>query len=104
MRPFPLPPLSPLLTHSSLFTQVRGSDSANLAMTRGAQRDMWRHQFPASCAGRRLMVSRWPGLHHGMGSMVHVVGAYLSIARRSNRTLVLMPGTFERAGRECEGG
>ncbi|CAI7787279.1 unnamed protein product [Closterium sp. NIES-53] len=81
---------------------VRGSDSANLAMTRGAQRDMWRHQFPASCAGRRLMVSRWPGLHHGMGSMVHVVGAYLSIARRSNRTLVLMPGTFERAGRECE--
>ncbi|CAI5527653.1 unnamed protein product [Closterium sp. Naga37s-1] len=81
---------------------IRGSDAANLAMTRGVQRDMWRHQFPASCTGRRLMLSRWPNLHHGMGSMVHVVGAYLSIAMRSNRTLVLMPGTFERAGRECE--
>ncbi|GJP37900.1 hypothetical protein CLOM_g22351 [Closterium sp. NIES-68] len=71
-------------------------------MTRGAQRDMWRHQFPASCTGRRLMLTRWPGLHHGMGSMVHVMGAYLSIALRSNRTLVVMPGTFERATRECE--
>ncbi|GJP41854.1 hypothetical protein CLOM_g1486 [Closterium sp. NIES-68] len=81
---------------------VRGSDAANLAMTRGAQRDMWRHQFPASCTGRRLMLTRWPGLHHGMGSMVHVMGAYLSIALRSNRTLVVMPGTFERATRECE--
>ncbi|CAI5535967.1 unnamed protein product [Closterium sp. Naga37s-1] len=96
-----LPPLTS--THPSLLIQVRGSDAANLAMTRGVQRDMWRHQFPASCAGRRLMLTRWPGLHHGMGSMVHVVGAYLSIAMRSNRTLVLMPGTFERAGHECEG-
>ncbi|CAI5466626.1 unnamed protein product [Closterium sp. Yama58-4] len=107
--PCPLPPCSlppvlipPSLPHPSLLIQIRGSDAANLAMTRGAQRDIWQHQFPASCAGRRLMLSRWPGLHHGMGSMVHVVGAYLSIAMRSNRTLVLMPGTFERAGRECE--
>ncbi|CAI5478835.1 unnamed protein product [Closterium sp. Yama58-4] len=106
--PFPPPSPSPspspfLLPHPSLLIQIRGSDAANLAMTRGVQRDMWRHQFPASCTGRRLMLSRWPGLHHGMGSMVHVVGAYLSIAMRSNRTLVLIPGTFERAGRECEG-
>ncbi|GJP53172.1 hypothetical protein CLOM_g12361 [Closterium sp. NIES-68] len=39
---------------------VRGSDAGNLALTRVVQRDLWEHQFPASCAGKRLLIVDWP--------------------------------------------
>ncbi|CAI5949865.1 unnamed protein product [Closterium sp. NIES-65] len=39
---------------------VRGSDAGNLPLTRVAQRDLWAHQFPASCAGKRLLLLDWP--------------------------------------------
>ncbi|CAI5502772.1 unnamed protein product [Closterium sp. Naga37s-1] len=82
----PLFPSSPLPLFPSplpflLFTQpppgkpqIRGSDAANLALTRVFQRDLWERQFPASCAGRRLMITDWPPKHHGTGSMGHVMG------------------------------
>ncbi|CAI5489902.1 unnamed protein product [Closterium sp. Naga37s-1] len=39
---------------------VRGSDAGNPPLTRVAQRDLWAHQFPASCAGKRLLLLDWP--------------------------------------------
>ncbi|CAI5477688.1 unnamed protein product [Closterium sp. Yama58-4] len=81
---------------------IRGSDAANLALTRVFQRDLWERQFPASCAGRRLMITDWPPKHHGTGNMVHVMGSFLNAAVRHNRTLVIRPRTFHRAsGQEC---
>ncbi|CAI5975192.1 unnamed protein product [Closterium sp. NIES-65] len=84
--------------------RIRGSDAANLALTRVFQRDLWERQFPASCAGRRLMITDWPPKHHGTGNMVHVMGSFLNAAVRHNRTLVIRPRTFHRAsGQECAG-
>ncbi|GJP55141.1 hypothetical protein CLOM_g14127 [Closterium sp. NIES-68] len=79
---------------------VRGADDENLAMTRVAQRDIWENQFPAehNCAGRRLLAVHWaPQNRHGVGSQVHVMGAFLSVAMQHNRTLVVVPGTYGRA-------
>ncbi|CAI5486016.1 unnamed protein product [Closterium sp. Naga37s-1] len=78
---------------------VRGTDAANLAMTRGVQRDIWASQFPGgSCADRRLLVVSWPPDHrHGVGSQVHVMTSFLSIAMRHNRTLVPDPLNYNRA-------
>ncbi|CAI5959219.1 unnamed protein product [Closterium sp. NIES-64] len=49
---------------------VRGTDVANLAMTRVVQRDIWANQFPGgTCADRRLLVVSWPpDFQHGVGS------------------------------------
>ncbi|CAI5530771.1 unnamed protein product [Closterium sp. Naga37s-1] len=81
---------------------IRGSDAANLALTRVFQRDLWERQFPSSCAERRLMITDWPPKHHGTGNMVHVMGSFLNAAVRHNRTLVIRPRTFHRAsGQEC---
>ncbi|GJP47107.1 hypothetical protein CLOM_g6342 [Closterium sp. NIES-68] len=79
---------------------VRGTDAANLAMTRVVQRDIWANQFPGgpSCAGRRLLVVSWaPDHKHGVGSQVHVMSSFLSIAMRYNRTLVPDPLNYNRA-------
>ncbi|CAI5959208.1 unnamed protein product [Closterium sp. NIES-65] len=76
---------------------VTGSDASNLALTRVAQRDLWRSQFPATCEGRRLLVVEWACPYHGTGSMVHVLSAHFSMALRSNRTLVVRDKSFHRA-------
>ncbi|CAI5507877.1 unnamed protein product [Closterium sp. Naga37s-1] len=41
---------------------ILGSDAANLAMTRVAQRDIWAHQFPpgGDCSEDRLLLVDWP--------------------------------------------
>ncbi|CAI5954793.1 unnamed protein product [Closterium sp. NIES-65] len=83
--------------------RIRGSDAANLALTRVFQRDLWERQFPASCAGRRLMITDWPPKHHGTGNMVHVMGSFLNAAVRHNRTLVIRPRTFHRASGQDTG-
>ncbi|CAI5524462.1 unnamed protein product [Closterium sp. Naga37s-1] len=79
---------------------VRGADDENLAMTRRVQKEIWENQFPAErkCAGRKVLVVQWaPQNHHGVGSQVHVMGAFLSIALQFNRTLVAIPGSYGRA-------
>ncbi|CAI5466613.1 unnamed protein product [Closterium sp. Yama58-4] len=106
---------------------VRGDDLANLALTRVAQRDIWESQFPATCKGRRILLAEWvdgpiqgPGQAaaagaaaaggggaaggaaadsgaFGMGTQIQVMSAFLSIAVRHNRTLVVAPGTYSRA-------
>ncbi|CAI7909714.1 unnamed protein product, partial [Closterium sp. NIES-53] len=78
---------------------VRGTDAANLAMTRVVQRDIWMNQFPGgSCADRRLLVVSWPpDFQHGVGSQVHVMTSFLGIAMRHNRTLVPDPLNYNRA-------
>ncbi|CAI5993237.1 unnamed protein product [Closterium sp. NIES-64] len=96
---------------------VRGDDLANLALTRVVQRDIWESQFPATCKGRRILLAEWvdgptPGPTQtaaaagaagadfgafGMGTQIQVMFAFLSIAVRHNRTLVLAPGTYSRA-------
>ncbi|CAI5494377.1 unnamed protein product [Closterium sp. Naga37s-1] len=78
---------------------VRGTDAANLAMTRVVQRDIWANQFPGgSCADRRQLVVSWPpDFQHGVGSQVHVMTSFLSIAMRYNRTLVPDPLNYNRA-------
>ncbi|GJP32609.1 hypothetical protein CLOM_g17221 [Closterium sp. NIES-68] len=85
---------------------VRGADVDNLPLTRVAQRDIWESQrIGAGCDGRRLLVARWwPGVRHGLGSQVHLAGAYLSIAMAHNRTFVPWPGQFDRAlDQSCQG-
>ncbi|CAI5474569.1 unnamed protein product [Closterium sp. Yama58-4] len=78
---------------------VRGSDSDNLPLTRVAQRDLWEHQlFHGSCDGKRLLVVPWPNkTHHGVGSQIHVMSTFLSLALIHNRTLVPAPGSYDRA-------
>ncbi|CAI5988464.1 unnamed protein product [Closterium sp. NIES-65] len=77
---------------------IRGSDAANLGMTRVAQRDIWEHQFPPNrCEGRRLLIAHWAYIAHGIGSQLHIITAILSLAMRHNRTLVLQYPSFDRA-------
>ncbi|CAI5524460.1 unnamed protein product [Closterium sp. Naga37s-1] len=82
---------------------IRGSDAANLGQTRTAQRDLWANQFPAppDCTGRRLALTFWATLHHGLGSQLHIMSSFLSLAVRFNRTLVIKPDTFNRATQAC---
>ncbi|CAI7896649.1 unnamed protein product, partial [Closterium sp. NIES-54] len=103
---------------------VRGDDLANLALTRVVQRDIWESQFPATCKGRRILLAEWvdgptPGPTQtaaaagaagadlgafGMGTQIQVMSAFLSIAVRHNRTLVVAPGTYSRANNSaCQG-
>ncbi|CAI5492415.1 unnamed protein product [Closterium sp. Naga37s-1] len=78
---------------------VRGSDADNLPLTRVVQRDLWEHQlFPGSCDGKRVLVVPWPDkTHHGVGSQIHVMSTFLSLALIHNRTLVPAPGSYDRA-------
>ncbi|CAI5946673.1 unnamed protein product [Closterium sp. NIES-65] len=106
-----------LVLHLASSSQVRGDDLANLALTRVVQRDIWESQFPATCKGRRILLAEWvdgptPGPTQtaaaagaagadfgafGMGTQIQVMFAFLSIAVRHNRTLVVAPGTYSRA-------
>ncbi|CAI5490895.1 unnamed protein product [Closterium sp. Naga37s-1] len=81
---------------------VRGSDADNLPLTRVAQRDLWNHQlFPGRCDGKRLLVVPWPkGSSHGMGSQIHLMSTFLSLALIHNRTLVPTPESYDRAHSE----
>ncbi|CAI5523816.1 unnamed protein product [Closterium sp. Naga37s-1] len=78
---------------------IRGSDEANLPLTRVVQRDIWRNQFPpGDCTDRRLLVAHWAkSTSHGVGSQIHYMSALLSVAMRHNRTLVAQPDGFDRA-------
>ncbi|CAI5483933.1 unnamed protein product, partial [Closterium sp. Yama58-4] len=79
---------------------VRGADSNNLAMTRQSQRDIWLHQMlpPRACQGRRLLLVPWStGMYHGVGSQVHLMGAFLGLAMLYNRTLIPLANSFDRA-------
>ncbi|GJP39246.1 hypothetical protein CLOM_g23637 [Closterium sp. NIES-68] len=82
---------------------VRGTDSENLAATREAQRDMWEHQFPpGACSGQKLLVVPWAfPLKHGVGSQIHIMSAFLSIAMAHKRVLVPDPGNYSRADSEA---
>ncbi|CAI7779469.1 unnamed protein product [Closterium sp. NIES-53] len=87
------------------FVPVRGSDEANLPLTRVVQRDIWRHQFPpGDCTDKRLLIAKWPKPGgHGAGSQVHVMSAMLSLAMLNNRVLVEDPDTYLRARTpDCE--
>ncbi|CAI5985620.1 unnamed protein product [Closterium sp. NIES-64] len=78
---------------------ILGSDAANLAMTRVAQRDIWAHQFPpgGDCSNERLLLVDWPSSVHGIGSQLHIMSAILSLAMRFKRVLVPSRGSFTRA-------
>ncbi|CAI5971892.1 unnamed protein product [Closterium sp. NIES-64] len=78
---------------------ILGSDAANLAMTRVAQRDIWAHQFPpgGDCSNERLLLVDWPSSVHGIGSQLHIMSAILSLAMRFKRVLVPSGGSFTRA-------
>ncbi|CAI5495884.1 unnamed protein product [Closterium sp. Naga37s-1] len=78
---------------------ILGSDAANLAMTRVAQRDIWAHQFPpgGDCSKDRLLLVDWPSSVHGIGSQLHIMSAVLSLAMRFKRVLVPTKGSFTRA-------
>ncbi|CAI5469848.1 unnamed protein product [Closterium sp. Yama58-4] len=85
---------------------IVGSDAANLAMTRVAQRDIWAHQFPpgGDCSNKRLLLVDWPSSAHGIGSQLHIMSAILSVAMRFKRVLVPSRGSFTRASHpDCNG-
>ncbi|CAI5517244.1 unnamed protein product, partial [Closterium sp. Naga37s-1] len=47
---------------------------------------------PTSCDGRRLLVVPWPTkTHHGVGSQIHVMSTFLSLALSHNRTFPSLP-------------
>ncbi|CAI5494371.1 unnamed protein product [Closterium sp. Naga37s-1] len=98
------PPLVLLLlqlpTTATVGEQVRGADSNSLAMTRQSQRDIWLHQMlpPRACQGRRLLLVPWStGMYHGVGSQVHLMGAFLGLAMLHNHTLIPLANSFDRA-------
>ncbi|CAI5487063.1 unnamed protein product [Closterium sp. Naga37s-1] len=72
--------------------------------TREAQRDIWEQQFPAACAGRRLVVVPWLNVaSFGLGAQLHVVSAILAAALLHNRTLVMLPHSMAHADHaHCE--
>ncbi|CAI5470063.1 unnamed protein product [Closterium sp. Yama58-4] len=82
---------------------IRGTDAANLAMTRVVQTDLWGHQFPppGSCSGegtRKLLVVAWPPVQgFGIGAQLHIMSAALSLAVAHERLLTVLPGSFEHA-------
>ncbi|CAI5531624.1 unnamed protein product [Closterium sp. Naga37s-1] len=84
---------------------IRGTDAANLAMTRVVQTDLWGHQFPppGSCSGegegtRKLLVVAWPPVQgFGIGAQMHIMSAALSLAVAYDRILTVLPGSFEHA-------
>ncbi|CAI7821553.1 unnamed protein product [Closterium sp. NIES-54] len=78
---------------------ILGSDAANLAMTRVAQRDIWAHQFPpgGGCSRERLLLVDWPSSAHGIGSQLHIMSAILSVAMRFRRVMVPTRWSFTRA-------
>eukprot|EP00897_Mesotaenium_endlicherianum_P007329 jgi/Mesen1/6624/ME000034S06076 len=86
---------------------IRGADRDNLAMTRVAQADIWAHQFPASCRanGTKFLLVDWlPVDGFGVGSQLHVMTSFLSLAMEHGRIFVPRPGTFDRARHEqCQG-
>ncbi|CAI5997206.1 unnamed protein product [Closterium sp. NIES-64] len=101
MHPYPC-------THPpSTSPKVRGADSNSLAMTCQSQRDIWLHQMlpPRACQGRRLLLVPWStGMYHGVGSQVHLMGAFLGLAMLHNRTLVPLANSFDRANHpHCQG-
>ncbi|CAI6004205.1 unnamed protein product [Closterium sp. NIES-64] len=112
-------------------SQVQGTDAANLALTRVAQRDIWAHQMLASaaaggegrggggggggetCEGRRLLVVPWmptdrhvsANPFHVIASQIHVMADFLGLAMQHNRTLVALPGSYGPAlNSDCRGG
>lgn len=86
---------------------VRGCDSDNLPLTRRAQADIWRNQNPPTCrdVNQKFAIARWaPHGAFGLGAQLHVMTGVLGLAMAFNRTLVVLPRSFERAAHEgCKG-
>ncbi|CAI7807296.1 unnamed protein product [Closterium sp. NIES-54] len=61
---------------------VHGTDAANLALTRVAQRDIWAHQMLAADP------------FHVIASQIHIMADFLGLAMQHNRTLVPLPGSY----------
>ena len=86
--------------------QVRGTDAANLAMTRVVQRDLWAHQFPPDdCSSARLAIFTWPPrAWNGLGSQLHILSSALDLALQHKRVLVPLFGTFGHGDHDsCKG-
>lgn len=95
---------------------VSGDDSENLSLTRKTQADIWVRHHPQDCSdpSHKFLVTSWigrfgrdrsiPGLGHGLGSELHVMSSFLSLALAHNRILVIRPHTFGRANHSgCSG-
>eukprot|EP00270_Netrium_digitus_P007200 TRINITY_DN2097_c0_g1_i1.p1 TRINITY_DN2097_c0_g1~~TRINITY_DN2097_c0_g1_i1.p1 ORF type:complete len:571 (+),score=115.59 TRINITY_DN2097_c0_g1_i1:46-1713(+) len=86
---------------------VLGADEDNLPMTRMAQTDIWKHQFPVDCSQPRhkFLVIPWVNSrNHGLGSQLHLMAVGLGVALTHNRILVPKLATFSRANHSrCTG-
>ncbi|CAI7928701.1 unnamed protein product, partial [Closterium sp. NIES-54] len=81
--PPPFPPIPvPRLPFPLTPSQVHGTDAANLALTRVAQRDIWAHQMLAADP------------FHVIASQIHIMADFLGLAMQHNRTLVPLPGSY----------
>ena len=109
-------PLPTTFCRQRLLPQVRGDDSENLSLTRKTQADIWLRHHPQDCSdpSHKFLVTSWigrfgrdrsiPGLGHGLGSELHVMSSFLSLALAHNRILVIRPHTFMRANHSgCSG-
>eukprot|EP00199_Chlamydomonas_sp_CCMP681_P002141 CAMPEP_0119104070 /NCGR_PEP_ID=MMETSP1180-20130426/2381_1 /TAXON_ID=3052 ORGANISM="Chlamydomonas cf sp, Strain CCMP681" /NCGR_SAMPLE_ID=MMETSP1180 /ASSEMBLY_ACC=CAM_ASM_000741 /LENGTH=403 /DNA_ID=CAMNT_0007088739 /DNA_START=140 /DNA_END=1351 /DNA_ORIENTATION=+ len=72
----------------------RESSGTMLFGTSAAQRIIWQHQHPFDCRSGRFLVfvAFNRGYGHGIGSTIHVIGQYLSIAISLGRILILGDG------------
>lgn len=70
---------------------ARGTE---LLGTRHAQRAIWEHQHPASCAGKRFLV--WQPCANGIGSTWHIMGQALAHALTMDR-IFLVAGDTENS-------
>ncbi len=71
----------------SSYWTAPGGRGSQLLGTQHAQRVIWDHQHPASCAGARFLV--YHPCNHGIGSTWHVLGQALAHAIAMDRVLVL---------------
>mmetsp|Transcript_9470 Transcript_9470/g.16765 ORF Transcript_9470/g.16765 Transcript_9470/m.16765 type:complete len:408 (+) Transcript_9470:311-1534(+) len=80
----------------------RDVSGAVLFGTRFAQHVIWQRQHPFDCSLKRFIVY-FANDNHGIGSTVHCIGQYLSLAMTLGRILILGDGGLWTSGTFCTG-
>eukprot|EP00271_Cylindrocystis_brebissonii_P004167 TRINITY_DN15717_c0_g3_i1.p1 TRINITY_DN15717_c0_g3~~TRINITY_DN15717_c0_g3_i1.p1 ORF type:complete len:535 (-),score=79.61 TRINITY_DN15717_c0_g3_i1:220-1824(-) len=91
----------------SLPPWVEGTDEENLSKTRYMQAKIWARQFPPNCSDPSLRFALVPWVTsqgHGIGSQLHCMVQAMGSVLKSGRTLVPVPGSYQRGDHDgCQG-